>query len=305
MSIVVYGSINIDLTAYTPELPRMGETLLGNSYLISLGGKGANQAVAASRLNADVYMVGHVGDDTFGRQALISLSEYGVDVSGVNKLTDHRTGLGVISVDDNGENSIVVISGANMYFAHSDVELCRKFLKGAEVLLLQLEVPIEANLLAARAAHHEGVKIIVDPAPVTQMPSDIYQLADIMTPNEIETEMLVGILPSSPMEAAEAADRLRERGVDTVIITLGSAGVFCASGEGNTYIPAFPVDTVDTVAAGDGFVGGLAVAISEGMPIDHALRWGAAVGALCTRRSGAAISMPDRSEVMELVSTSQ
>ena len=301
MSIVVYGSINIDLTAYTPTLPIVGETLLGHSYLMSLGGKGANQAVASARLGAEVTLIGHVGDDTFGRRALQQLNGYGVDVARVETLTDQGTGLAVISVDDNGENTIIVLSGANMYFDENDIERFRDLLRKAQVLLMQLEVPIGADLAVAKIAHEEGVKVILDPAPAAQLPDELYHIADIMTPNEVETEMLVGIRPSSLDEAAEAANRLRDRGLDTAVITLGSGGTYCASGSDNIHLPAFQVDTVDTVAAGDAFAGGLAVAISEGLPINQALNWGAAAGALCTTRAGASVAMPDRDEVVKLL----
>ena len=301
MSIVVYGSINIDLTAYTPTLPIAGETLLGHSYLMSLGGKGANQAVASARLGAEVSLIGHVGDDTFGRRALQQLNGYGVDVSRVETLTDHGTGLAVISVDDNGENTIIVLSGANMCFDENDVERFRDLLRKAQVLLMQLEVPVGADLAVAKIARAEGVKVILDPAPAAQLPDELYYIADIMTPNEVETEILVGIRPSSLDEAAEAANRLRDRGLDTAVITLGSGGTYCASGSDNIHLPAFQVDTVDTVAAGDAFAGGLAVAISEGLPINQALKWGAAAGALCTTRAGASVAMPDRDEVVKLL----
>lgn len=304
MSVVVYGSINTDLIAYTPTLPRRGETLLGNSYVMALGGKGANQAVAAARLNADVHMVGHVGDDTFGRLVLNQLAGYGVEVSRVEMIRDQGTGLAMISVDDNGENTIIVLSGANMHFDQKDVERTQDLFSEAQVLLLQLEVPVEADLAVARAAHEQGIRVIVDPAPAAQLPEEMYRIADIMTPNEVETEMMVGIRPFSTDEASDAAERLRSRGLDTAVITLGSGGVFCASGAESIHLPAFQVDTVDTVGSGDAFNGGLAVALSEGLPMDQALTWGAAAGALCTTRSGAAAAMPDRVEVMKLLATS-
>lgn len=304
MSVVVYGSINTDLIAYTPTLPTKGETLLGNSYLMALGGKGANQAVAAARLKADVHMVGHVGDDTFGRLVLNQLAGFGVEVSRVEMIRDQGTGLAMISVDDNGDNTIIVLSGANMDFDQKDVERTQDLFSDAQVLLLQLEVPVEADLAVARAAHEQGVRVIVDPAPAAHLPEEMYRIADIMTPNEVETEMMVGIRPVSPDEASDAADRLRSRGLDTAVITLGSGGVFCASGTESIHLPAFQVDAIDTVGSGDAFNGGLAVALSEGLPIDQALTWGAAAGALCTTRSGAAAAMPNRVEVMKLLATS-
>jgi ribokinase len=305
MSVVIYGSINTDLITYTPKLPQRGETLLGNSYLMALGGKGANQAVAAAKLGADVSMVGHVGDDTFGRQVLEQLTDYGVDVSNVEIVSDQGSGLAVISVDDNGENTIIVLSGANMQFDQKDVSRTESLFDEAKVLLLQLEVPVAADLAVARAAHSKGIKVVLDPAPAAELPAELYSAVDILTPNEVETEMMVGIRPSSQQEAAEAAKILQSRGVHTVIVTLGSEGVFCASGARTIYIPAFDVDTIDTVGSGDAFNGGLAAAISEGMEIDEALEWGAAAGALSTTRSGAAGAMPDRAELISLISSSR
>ena len=305
MSVVIYGSINTDLIAYTPKLPQQGETLLGKSYLMALGGKGANQAVAAAKLGAKVCMVGHVGDDTFGRQVLEQLTDYGVDVANVEMVADQGSGLAVISVDDNGENTIIVLSGANMQFDQQDVIRTESLFDDTKVLLLQLEVPVEADLAVARAAHAKGITVVLDPAPAAELPDELYSSVDILTPNEVETEMMVGIRPSSPQEAADAAKILQSRGVNTVIVTLGSEGVFCASGTRSIYVPVFDVDAIDTVGSGDAFNGGLAVAISEGMEIDDALQWGAAAGALSTTRSGAAGAMPDRSELISLISNSK
>ena len=305
MSVVVYGSINTDLIAYTPKLPQQGETLLGKSYLMALGGKGANQAVAAAKLGTKVCMVGHVGDDTFGRQVLEQLTDYGVDVANVEMVADQGSGLAVISVDDNGENTIIVLSGANMHFDQQDVVRTESLFDDTKVLLLQLEVPVEADLAVARAAHAKGITVVLDPAPAAELPDELYSAVDILTPNEVEIEMMVGIRPSSPQEAADAAKILQSRGVNTVIVTLGSEGVFCASGDRTIYVPAFDVDAIDTVGSGDAFNGGLAVAISEGLEIDEALHWGAAAGALSTTRSGAAGAMPDRAELTSLISSSR
>ena len=305
MSVVVYGSINTDLIAYTPKLPQQGETLLGKSYLMALGGKGANQAVAAAKLGTKVCMVGHVGDDTFGRQVLEQLTDYGVDVANVEMVADQGSGLAVISVDDNGENTIIVLSGANMHFDQQDVVRTESLFDTTKVLLLQLEVPVEADLAVARAAHAKGITVVLDPAPAAELPDELYSAVDISTPNEVEIEMMVGIRPSSPQEAADAAKILQSRGVNTVIVTLGSEGVFCASGDRTIYVPAFDVDAIDTVGSGDAFNGGLAVAISEGLEIDEALHWGSAAGALSTTRSGAAGAMPDRAELTSLISSSR
>ena len=186
MSIIVFGSINMDLTAYTPRLPQPGETLFGHSFITVPGGKGANQAVAAARLGAPTMMTGRVGDDGFGEEVLRAITAEGVDMQAVAVDAEHDTALAVIAVDDNAQNAIIVISGANMALDDSDVQRCLPDLDQARVLLLQLEVPLEANLAVARAAQDRNVKVILDPAPAADLPMEMYALADVITPNEIE-----------------------------------------------------------------------------------------------------------------------
>ena len=305
MSVIVYGSINTDLIAYTPVLPRKGETLLGNSYLMALGGKGANQAVSAAKLGAEVNMVGHVGNDTFGTQVINQLDSYGVDISAVEVVSDQGSGLAVISVDENGDNTIIVLSGANMEFDQCDIDRTEMLFDDAEVLLLQLEVPVEADLAIARAAHKRGIKVVLDPAPAAPLPDDLYDVIDVITPNEVEIEMMVGIRPDSREDITEAATILQSRGVNTVIVTLGSEGVFCLSGSRSIFIPSFEVNAIDSVGSGDAFNGGLAVAISEGKDIEEALIWGSAAGALSTTRSGAAGAMPNRNELIKFIASNK
>lgn len=301
MSVVIFGSINMDLTTYVPRLPDVGETLFGHSFITVPGGKGCNQAVAAARLGADAHFFGRIGADVFGPEVLTLVGEEGVDVGGVAIDEEHDTGLAVISVDDNADNTIIVISGANFALDESDVARCKALLGGAQVLMLQLEVPLEAVLSAARAAHEQGVTVILDPAPARDLPDEAYHLADVMTPNEVETEMLVGIRPTNAGEAAQAATMLQERGVRTAIIKLGVKGVYYQEQQESGFVPAFSVDAVDTVAAGDAFNGGLAVALSEGRPVAEAVRWGAAAGALAATRPGAMPSMPHRADLEALL----
>jgi len=303
MKIIVFGSINMDLTAYVPKLPSPGETLLGSSYITVPGGKGNNQAVACARLGADVQMIGRVGDDIFGKQVLQIVSAEKVDVSQVIADKEKGTGLAVILVDTQAENSIAVISGANWALNEQDVARAEQCLDGASALLLQLEVPLEANLSIASTAKKKGIKVILDPAPATKLPQQIYANIDFITPNEIETESLVGIRPQNVEDASRAATILHRQGVQNVIIKMGAKGVYFSTGEQKGFIEPFKVHSIDSVAAGDAFNAGLAVAIAEGKSIQDAVRWGAAAGALATTKKGALPSMPYRDELLGLLNT--
>jgi ribokinase len=301
MDILVFGSIGMDLTAYMPNLPRLGETLFGSSYITVPGGKGFNQAVAASRLGADTQFVGRVGDDQFGNQILETVQEEKMDVSQIQKDPDHDTCLAVISVDENADNSITVISGANMALDTSDLERADKVMNGVKVIMLQLEIPMEISVAAAKKAKGKGVVVVFDPAPAAKLPEDAFQYMDVITPNEVETEALVGFYPKTQADAARAAKVLREKGVGTAVIKMGALGVFFDGPNGSGFVPAFKVNAIDTVAAGDAFNAGLAVALAEGKPMPEAVRWGAAAGAIATTRKGALPAMPYRKELLTLI----
>ena len=301
MAVVVLGSINMDLTTYVPRLPAPGETLFGTSFITVPGGKGFNQAVAAGRLGAPTRFIGRIGDDAFGKGVLELIADEPVDTSGIWVDPDSGTGLAVISVDEAAENAIIVISGANMAHDAREVARTRAALQSANVLLLQLESPLETSLAAAQAARELGATVILDPAPAKQLPPEAYQLAHVMTPNELETEMLVGFRPTNQAEAAKAAGILLERGVETAVIKLGAQGVYYQSAAESGFVEPFRVQSIDTVAAGDAFNGGLAVALSEGKPIAEAIRWGAAAGALATTKPGASSAMPTRTELEALL----
>lgn len=293
--VIVFGSINMDLVTKTPRLPIAGETLQGYEFFTAAGGKGANQAVAAARLGASTYMVGRLGKDEFGRQLLFDLQAAGVHTDGI--LVDEATnsGVAVIAVDDAGENNIIIVAGANGQVNQQDVERLSDLLPGAVALLLQLEVPLPVVLSAAQAARKVEVPVILDPAPAkANIPPELYPLVDIITPNEIEASQLVGFPVDGQEAAAKASVKLREWGVGTVIVKLGAQGVFCATGEETFFVPAFSVQSVDTVAAGDAFNGGLAVGLAEGHPLREAIVWGAAAGAICATQAGAQPSLPDR-----------
>ncbi len=293
-SIIVFGSINMDLVTKTPRLPVAGETLTGYEFFTAGGGKGANQAVAAARLGISTQMVGRLGNDDFGRQLLRHLQAAGVQTDGV--LVDETTssGVAVITVDDAGENNIIIIGGANGRLNETDVERLRSRLPGAAALLMQLEIPMATVQLAAQAAHSAGVPVILDPAPAQDIPDELYPLIDIMTPNQLEASQLVGFPVDGQEAAHQASAELQQRGVSTVIVKLGDRGVFCATAEETFFVPAFSIQAVDTVAAGDAFNGALAVALAEGRLLREAVVWGAAAGALSATKAGAQPSLPDR-----------
>jgi len=301
MTIVVFGSINMDLTTYADRLPRLGETLFGTNYNLSAGGKGANQAVGVARLGARAAFVGRVGEDMFGPPARLALEHAGVDCSGMSSDPEHATGLAVISVDQAADNAIVVISGANMALDDQDVARAAELFSDASLLLLQLEVPLPANVALAERGRQAGVRVVLDPAPAQALPNELLASIDLLTPNEVEAESLVGFPVSSMAAAQAAADQLRARGAAGVIVKLGKQGAYCSAPEWTGQQPAFAVESVDTVAAGDAFNAGLAVALAQGQALQQAVAWGAAAGALATTRRGAIPAMPARDEVLALV----
>ena len=303
-AIVVLGSINMDLVAIAPLLPQPGQTVLGESFATLPGGKGANQAVAAARLGADVRMIGRVGDDAFGPLLLASLEASGVNVDDVTTTPGTSSGIAVILLDDQRQNYIVGIYGANMACDELEVRATDRALEGADALLLQLEIPLDVSLEAAAIARRRGVPVIHDPAPPSPLPDSAYAAFDVIAPNQSEAEVLTGVTVEGVDSALEAARILRARGAPTAIVKLGEQGVVYAASTGEGHVPAFAVDAVDTVAAGDGFAGALAVALAEGRPLERAVRFAAAAGALVVTRRGAQDAMPERSEV-ELLLASQ
>ena len=301
LSIVVFGSINMDLVARVPRLLLPGETLIGRSFSTVPGGKGANQAVACARLGAATRMIGRVGADTFGAALRASLQGYGVDTSGVAVHPGTASGVAVITVDDAGENEIVVIPGANATLGQMDLDRLDAALNGARVLLLQLEVALEVVVAAATLARRRGVTVILDPAPAQPLPAELYAAVDIMTPNESEAAALAGF-PLDDLEAvARAGVALSQRGARNVIIKLGAQGAYWSDGFAGAFRPAFQVEAVDTVAAGDAFNGALAVGLSEDLSLPEAIRWGLAAGALCATQSGAQSAMPGRAALADLL----
>ncbi len=301
MAIVVFGSINMDLVVRSPRLPQPGETLTGHSFFTAPGGKGANQAVACARLGAPTRMVGRVGDDVFGATLREGLQSDGVEIERVFVQPAISSGTAVITVNDAAENTIIIVPGANGQVGADDLVRLGEVLEGASALLLQLEVPLASVVAAAQAARARGVPVILDPAPAQELPAELYAAADIITPNEVEAAMLVGFPIDGEASAARAAEQLLARGVRKAVIKLGARGAFWHDGAASGLIAPFKVQPIDTVAAGDAFNGGLAAALDMGLPLEQALRWGMAAGALSTTKAGAQPSLPTRDEVLALV----
>lgn len=293
-AVVVVGSCNMDLVTRTPRLPLPGETISGTSFGTYLGGKGFNQAVAARRLGASVALVACIGADDFGRQVETTARQEGIATHGLTRSATAPTGTALILVEEgSGENRIVIVAGANAQLTPERVAEQAATLRAARVLLLQLEVPIEASLQAARLARAAGATVILTPAPVRPLPDELLRLTDILVPNAVELQQLAG----DEHDLATAARQLLARGVGTVVITQGARGALCVTPTGEYPVAPFAVQAVDTTAAGDAFVGGLAALLAEGRPLPEALRAASAAGALAVTRMGALPSLPTRQQV--------
>lgn len=305
--ILSFGSINIDVTARAARLPRPGETVHGESYAVMLGGKGSNQAAAAGRLAAgsgiQVALAGRIGQDSFGAQARRELERFGVDLAPLREDAAQATGIALIGIDGSGENCITVVGGANMAVNETDVDAASDWLERATVLLLQLEVPQQAVLAAARKARAAGAVVVLDPAPAPEhgLLDALWHEIDILTPNESETFQLTGLRPDTVEDAAKAADVLLARGVKAVLVKMGSRGVFWHDGTQSGHSAPFRIEPVDTVAAGDCFNAGLAFALAQGKPFPKAVRIASACGALATTRHGAADAAPEWKAVAALM----
>ena len=295
--VVVLGGINMDLVGATERMPAPGETVFGRSFHTAPGGKGANQAVAAARLGAEVRMVGRVGRDEFGPVLLEGMRREGIDVSGVATDPDNSSGIAIILLDGQKENYIVAIYGANLASDQEQVRAVESALDGADVLLLQLETPLAVAAEAARIAKGKGVRVVWDPAPALEMGKDAYALCDALTPNQVEAEFLSGI-PVSDLDSARiAARKLVGEGVSACVITMAEAGAYYATQRDEGFVPPVNVETVDTVAAGDAFSAGLGVALAEGRSLGEAIKYASAAGALAVTKRGAQEAMPYRREV--------
>jgi ribokinase len=295
--IVVVGSSNTDMVVHSQRLPSPGETVLGGEFLMNAGGKGANQAVAAARLGAHVVFIGCVGNDIFGQKALRDLSEEGIDIRYLKKDPRLPSGVALIMVDEKGENSISVASGANNALFEADIDRSRSGFAGCKFLLMQMEVPLKTIAYAAEWAAKQKIKVILNPAPAQPLPHGLYRSLFVITPNEKEAELLTGITVTDSASAGKAAKELCGYGVRHVIITMGSKGAFVFDDGGGRMVRAPEVKAVDTTAAGDTFNGALAVALAEGAALDDAVSFANEAAALSVLKLGAQSSVPFRKEL--------
>jgi ribokinase len=302
--IVVVGSVNLDLVCSGKRIPAPGETLAGDKFQTFFGGKGANQAVAVGRLGYPVSMIAKVGDDEFGNQLRKGLRSADVNVRQVGTARDTASGVALISVDARGQNSIMVIPGANGKLLPGDVEKALPMLRAAGMILTQLEIPMETVEYLCEISHRNGIPLMLDPAPARNLPRQILKQVSYLTPNETEMCTLCGI-PNADLNkeiVAESAQKLRSKGAANVIIKLGARGAYVHAADGlPRMVPTFKVPVVDSTAAGDAFNAGLAVALMRGESLPDATRYAAAVGAVSVTRAGAQPAMPTADEVDKLL----
>ena len=295
--LVVLGSINADHILNLESFPTPGETVTGNHYQVAFGGKGANQAVAAGRSGADIAFIACTGDDDTGARVRKQLASDNIDVAPVSVVAGESTGVALIFVNGEGENVIGIHAGANAALSTERVAEQQTLIANASALLMQLESPVESVLAAARIAQQNQTTVALNPAPARQLSDELLALVDIITPNETEAEKLTGIAVSSDEDAARAARVLHDKGIRTVIITLGSRGVWASvNGEGKR-VAGFKVKAIDTIAAGDTFNGALMTALLEEKPLDEAIRFAHAAAAIAVTRKGAQPSVPWRNEI--------
>jgi len=298
--ICVVGGINMDLVVQVPHIPRPGETVQGGEVARFPGGKGSNQAVAASRLGASVAMVGQVGADAFGDELLGTLETAGVETTGVRRVSA-ATGVALISVAADGQNAIVVAPGANMVWGDEAVAEVEQAVAGCRLLVLNLEVAPPVIARAVRAAKRAGARVILNPAPHRTGDEGCFGDVDVFVPNQVEAALFAGVDPEAVADWGAVGRRLRQLGPRTVVLTLAAEGSLIVDEEGAQHVPAFPVAAVDTTAAGDAFVGGLAAALLLGLASREAARFANACGAVAVTRSGAQPSLPRRGEVERLI----
>ncbi|MDE5692066.1 MAG: ribokinase [Alistipes sp.] len=295
--IVVLGSSNTDLVVRTDRMPLPGETLLGDRFMMTAGGKGANQAVAVARLGDGVTFIAKVGRDMFGDNAVAGYEKEGIDTRTILRDDTAPSGIALITVDAQAENSIVVVPGANNNLSTADVDALRDKIESAQYLLMQLETPVAVVAYAAQTARRAGVKVILNPAPAAELPAELLDGLYMITPNRTEAQMLTGIEISDWESAEQAAQALIGKGVQHVVLTLGSQGALVCDGRSFERIPALKVKAVDTTAAGDTFNGAMCVALSEGASLSDAVRFASRASAIAVTRLGAQASIPYRKEL--------
>ena len=299
--VAVVGSFMMDLVVKAERRPRVGETLVGEEFGMFIGGKGTNQAIAAARLGAEVHMIGRLGQDQFGDIFIESLQKDNIHTDFIVRDTEVGTGVGTPVIDADGNNSIIIIPRANMRLTIANVEKAASAIAEADVLLLQLEIPIESSKRAAEIARENSTAVILNPAPACQIPNEFLEFVDYLTPNEIETEMLTGVKVSDQSGTEQAARILLDKGMSAVVLTLGSRGTLLLTENTTASVPAHKVNVVDTTAAGDAFCGGFAFGLAQGQKLTEAVRCGNAAGALAVTVMGAEPSMPTSEAVRELL----
>lgn len=295
--ILVIGSSNMDMVVQVPRCPAAGETLFGSSFTTNYGGKGANQAVAVARIGSGVTFMTKLGNDTFGQQMRQHFSEEGMDLTHILTDAESPTGTALITVEDKGENRIIVVPGANARLTENDVESLSDEINSCRFVLTQLEIPLPTVLHISEMASAAGKQLILNPAPARPLPDSLLQKVFLITPNETEAEILTGIRVSDVESARRAALWFREKGVQQIVITMGSQGAFVFTDDFQGMVPAYKVKAIDTTAAGDVFNGALTVALSEGKTTADAARFGCAASALAVMRPGAQSSIPTRTEI--------
>lgn len=295
--VTVVGSFNTDLVSRTPRMPIPGETILGGPFHMGPGGKGANQAVAAARLGAETAMVVKLGQDAFGDLAEANMIKEGIRPDFIFRTDESHTGAALIILDAQGENMIVVAAGANTLLGPDDVDSAEEAITGADVLLVQLEIPIETVQRAIKLAHDAGVTVLLNPAPGREISPALLAMCDVVTPNETETQIITGMPVRERNEAEAAARQLLKQGVTAVVITLGAEGALVVTADRIEHVPGQKVDVVDTTGAGDAFSGALAVALAEGMELAEAVAFSNAAAALQVTKIGTAPAMPYRKDV--------
>lgn len=301
--LIVLGSVNADHVLQVPSFPRPGETLHGRNYQVIPGGKGANQAVAAARLGADIGFIACVGDDSFGQNIRQNFAQDGMDISAVHMIDNTPTGIAMIQVSDCGENSICIAAEANAALTTEIVEQHSAKIEQAQYLLMQLETPLTGIELAASIAKAHGTQVVLNPAPARSLPDALLAMVDIITPNETEAELLTGVAVMDEDSAATAAQVLHDKGIATVMITLGAKGVYLSQQGTGKIIPGFKVEATDTTAAGDTFNGAFVTGLLEGKAIDNAVVFAHGAAAISVTRFGAQTSIPSRDEVEQFIAT--
>ncbi len=301
MSIVVVGSSNTDMIIKVAHLPLPGETILGGELTKAAGGKGANQAVAAARAGGKVNFIARVGDDIFGESAINGFMEDNINVDWVLKDAEAPSGVAQIFVADDGENCIAVASGANARLSVEDIENARDVIESADILLTQLETPVETISKAISIARENGKTVILNPAPAQPLPDELLAKLSVITPNETEAELLTGVEVVDEASAAVATASLKEKGVESVIITMGSKGAFVDHDNEQYMVPGFMVEAVDTTAAGDTFNGALTVALSQKKNFKDAVKFANAAAALSVTKLGAQPSVPSLEEINDFL----